>query len=107
MKRIASVIGLPPENVEEYERLHANVWPAVLARISASNIQNYSIYRHGELLFSYLEYVGDNYDADMARMATDEATQQWWAVCGPLQRAVADRAEGEWWKTMPEVFHLA
>lgn len=106
MKRIASVIGLPPDSVEEYEQLHAAVWPAVLARLSASNVANYSIYRYGELLFSYMEYVGDDYDADMAAMAADPATQEWWAVCEPLQRPLADRADGEWWHEVPEVFHL-
>lgn len=106
MKRIASVIGLPPQNTARYEELHAAVWPAVLERISASHIVNYSIYRHGDLLFSYMEYDGDDYDADMAAMAADPVTQEWWEVCMPLQRPVLDRAEGEWWKTIPEIFHL-
>ena len=105
MKRVASVIGLPPESVQRYEELHAAVWPAVLAQIAASHIVNYSIYRYGELLFSYFEYDGSDYDADMAAMAADPATQEWWAVCTPLQRPVEDRAEGEWWKELPEVFH--
>jgi L-rhamnose mutarotase len=104
--RIASVIGLPPENVARYEELHANVWPGVLERLRASHITNYSIYRHGDLLFSYLEYSGDDYDADSAAIAADPTTQEWWAVCEPLQRPLDDRAEGEWWKQLPEVFHL-
>ena len=106
MKRIASVIGLPPESVDRYESLHAAVWPVVLTRISASNVVNYSIYRYGELLFSYMEYAGDDFDADMAAMAADPSTQDWWAVCMPLQRPLDDRAEGEWWKELTEVFHL-
>jgi L-rhamnose mutarotase len=104
--RIASVIGLPPENVARYEEVHANVWPGVLERLRASHITNYSIYRHGDLLFSYLEYSGDDYDADSAAIAADPTTQEWWAVCEPLQRPLDDRAEGEWWKQLPEVFHL-
>ena len=52
MKRIASVIGMPPENADVYEELHAAVWPAVLARLSESHVANYSIYRDGEMLFS-------------------------------------------------------
>jgi L-rhamnose mutarotase len=104
--RLASVIGLPAENAAEYERLHADVWPAVLERLRNSNMTNYSIYRHGELLFSYLEYTGDDLDADNAAIAADAATQEWWAVCEPLQRPLADRAPGEWWKALPEVFHL-
>lgn len=106
MQRIASVIGLPPENVEVYERLHADVWPGVLERLKLSNVTNYSIYRHGDLLFSYMEYVGDDLEADLAAIAADPTTQEWWEVCVPLQRPVADRPEGEWWKTLPELFHL-
>ena len=106
MKRIASVIGIAPEHIEEYERLHAEAWPGVLARLSASNVTNYSIYRYGELLFSYFEYRGADFDADMAAIAADPTTQEWWAICEPMQRPLEDRADGEWWKEIPEVFHL-
>lgn len=106
MKRVASVIGVKPEHREEYERYHAAVWPSVLAQLTASNIRNYSIYRHGDLLFAYYEYIGDDYEADMAAMAADPETQRWWSVQEPLQSPVDDRAEGEWWKELPEIFHL-
>lgn len=105
MKRYASVIGLKPEHREEYERLHADVWPTVLKQIHDSNIRNYSIYRYRELLFAYFEYVGTDFAADMARMAEDEHTQRWWDLCKPLQTPVEDRASGEWWMDVLEVFH--
>jgi L-rhamnose mutarotase len=105
MKRVASVIGLPPENRAEYERYHAAVWPSVLAQLERSGIRNYSIFRHGDLLFSYFEYVGEDYEADMAAMAADPETQRWWALQEPLQQPLPDRAAGEWWKELPEVFH--
>ena len=111
MKRYGWVIALKPEKVEEYKRLHADAWPGVLQMIKACHIRNYSIYlrqlddgRH--YLFSYLEYVGDDFDADMARMAADPETQRWWAVCKPCQEPLATRREGEWWSDMEEVFHL-
>jgi len=106
MQRFGSVIGLKPENREEYERIHADVWPTVLKQIAASNIRNYSIYRYGDLLFSYFEYVGSDYAADMAKMAADPETQRWWAICEPMQSPVAERADGEWWATLPELFHV-
>ena len=106
MTRYASVIGMKPENRAEYERLHADVWPDILAKIYECNIRNYSIYRYGELLFSYYEYIGSDFDADMALMAEDPMTQKWWGVCKPLQTPVADRADGEWWAAIPEVFHV-
>jgi L-rhamnose mutarotase len=106
VRRLASVIGIAPEHVEEYERLHAAVWPGVLERLSRSNVRNYSIYRHGDVLFSYMEYVGDDFEADMAAISADPVTQEWWKECEPLQRPFTDRAAGEWWKDIPEVFHL-
>lgn len=105
MKRYASVIGLKPEHRVEYERLHADVWSDVLQQIKDSNIRNYSIYRYGALLFAYFEYVGSDFAGDMARMAEDATTQKWWDLCKPLQTPVADRAEGEWWMDIPEIFH--
>ena len=107
MKRYGSVIGLKAKEIDAYKRLHADVWPAVLAEISECNIQNYSIYlREPEnLLFSYFEYTGNDFDADMARMAADPETQRWWGVCIPCQTPLEARAEGEHWAIMEEVFH--
>jgi len=106
MQRYSSVIGLPKEFQDEYERYHAAVWPEVLKQIHDSNIRNYSIYKYGELLFSYFEYIGSDYEGDMAKMAADPNTQKWWDVMMPMQRPVADIAAGEWWKAIPEVFHV-
>lgn len=110
MKRYGSVIGLHPDKVEEYKKLHAAVWPDVLKMIQKCQIQNYSIYLR-ELdgkpyLFSYFEYTGDNFAADAAKMAADPVTQDWWGFCVPCQNPLPDRAEGEWWAEMEEVFHL-
>ena len=106
MIRIASVVGLPAENAAEYERLHEDVWPGVLDRLRASHMTNYSIFRHGEVLFSYLEYTGDDLEVDNAAIAADPDTQRWWAICDPLQTPLDERAGGERWNVLPEVFHL-
>lgn len=112
MKRYGMVIRLQPDKVDEYERLHAAVWPGVLARISACNLRNYSIFlqqlddgRH--YLFAYFEYSGSDFAADMARMAADPETQRWWKLTEPCQDPLATRASGEWWTSMREVFHHA
>jgi L-rhamnose mutarotase len=107
MKRYGMVIRVRPEKLDEYRRLHAAVWPDVLRTITACNIRNYSIYYKDGLLFSYFEYVGTDFPADMARMAADPTTQRWWAVCEPCQEPLATRAPGEWWAEMEEVFHCA
>jgi L-rhamnose mutarotase len=106
MIRIGQVIGMPTVNSEQYEQLHSAVWPEVLRTLKSCNVQNYSIFKYEEILFAYMEYVGDDLDADMERIAADPKTQEWWSLCGPLQRPVPDRKPGEWWKTMPEIFHM-
>ena len=106
MQRYGQLIGINAEAFAEYERLHAAVWPEVLTTIHACNIRNYSIFRHNTLLFAYFEYVGQNFEADMAMMAADPKTQEWWALCMPLQQPVESVKPGEWWATMSEVFHV-
>ncbi|HUS48028.1 MAG TPA: L-rhamnose mutarotase, partial [Phycisphaerae bacterium] len=79
--------------------------PAVLKMIRSCNIRNYSIYHKDGWLFSYFEYVGDDFKAEMAKMAADETTQKWWKLTDPCQEPLETRAEGEWWAGMEEVFH--
>ena len=104
-ERYGSVIGVRPETAERYEALHRSVPAAVLATIADCHNENYSIFRHGDLLFAYFEYTGSDYSADMARMAADPATQAWWELCRPLQYRIGDRAPGQNWLRLPEVFH--
>jgi len=105
VKRVAQVIGLRPEHREEYLRLHREVWPEVLAAITAAHIRNYSIYLHGDLLFSYYEYTGEDHAADLAGMARDPATRRWWQLTDPCQRQTGDAPPDQWWTPLPEVFH--
>lgn len=105
MQRYGQIIGVKPDQIEAYERIHAEVWPEVLAMIHACNIRNYSIFRYGTLLFSYFEYVGDDFAADMAMMAADPKTREWWTHTDPMQSPVPERRDGEWWHVMKEVFH--
>ena len=80
MKRYGSVINVRPEAIEEYKRYHAAVWPEILEMIHQCNIRNYSIFLKDNLLFGYFEYHGSDFAADMANMAADLKTQEWWAV---------------------------
>jgi L-rhamnose mutarotase len=106
MKRFGMAIGLKPAAEKKYREHHAAVWPEVLETIRQCNIRNYSIYLKDGMLYSYFEYHGTDFAADMAKMAADPATQRWWALMEPMQEPVATRKEGEWWAGMEEVFHL-
>jgi len=66
MKRYGSIIGVREDKIDEYKKLHADVWPEVLDMIRQCNINNYSIYLRKlpdgkSYLFSYLEYTGSDF----------------------------------------------
>ncbi len=106
LRRVAQAIRLVPAAREEYLRLHAAVWPEVEAMITEANIRNYSIYLLDDLLFSYYEYVGDDYAADMDRIAADPVTQRWWELTDPCQERLPDTPDGRQWLELPEIWHM-
>ena len=105
MQRYGQVIRVRPEKLASYKAYHAAVWPEVLDMIRQCNIRNYSIYYRDGYLFAYFEYVGDDLEADMRKMAADPKTQEWWEIMMPMQQPLDTCAEGQWWADMEEVFH--
>ena len=105
MKRLGMMIGIKENKIEDYKKLHAEVWPPVLKNLTELNCRNYSIFLRGNLLFSYMEYHGDDYERDMRFMSENKAVREWWAVCGPCQEPMPNRNKGDWWSPMEEVFH--
>ena len=88
------------KDLEAYAKWHANPMPGVNEMIKECHLKNYSIYSLGDYLFSYYEYDGDDFEADMAKMAADPHTQAW------LMQPLEDRKEGEFWSGMKEIYHL-
>jgi L-rhamnose mutarotase len=110
VERYGMIIGVKPEKIAHYKELHAATWPGVLRMIKECHIHNYSIYlkevepgRH--YLFSYFEYTGNDFEADMAKMAADPTTQKWWKETNPCQHAIPTHGPKDWWSRMEEVFH--
>jgi L-rhamnose mutarotase len=104
-KRYGMVIRVRPEKLEEYVRLHAAVWPEVLAIIREVGIRNYSIFLKDDLLFGYMEFEGGDIDAAFRSMNARPVIQEWYAHCSPCQEPLPTRRQGEWWAFMEEVFH--
>jgi len=106
MERFAFAIGLRPEAIDEYRRIHAAVWPDVLDQIRRSNIRNYSIFFRDGLLFAYYEYVGTDHASDMAKMAEDPRTQAWWEITMPMQERLDDAPDDGRWSPTELMFHV-
>lgn len=102
--RHAALISIKPEYKERYIILHNNAFPGVLEAIREANIINYSIFLHENVLFSYFEYAGNDFDGDMAAIARDSTSQEWWKLTDPMQQPLKTRKSGEWWASMDSVF---
>ena len=102
------VIRVHDDKVEEYKKLHRAVWPGVLKTLTENGVRDFTIFlkEPENILFGVFDYVGgDDYSEAAKRIAADPVTQEWWAVCMPMQDPLETRAEDEWWASMEEVFH--
>ncbi len=106
MIRKGAVIKIKPEKLDFYKELHAQPWEGVNNKLKECNIRNYSIFYCEGYLFSYFEYTGSNWEADMKKLAADSIIQAWWKLTDPCQEPVEFAKENEWWVNMEEVFHL-
>jgi L-rhamnose mutarotase len=109
--RYGMITGIKPEKLSYYKKLHAGPWPAVVAKIKECHIENYSIHlqkvEEKYYLFSYFEYTGQDFDADMKKMAADTVTQRWWKETDPCQLPLPEAlASKQVWTRMDEVFYL-
>ena len=106
MKRFGQLIKVKPEKLEYYKQLHANPWPCVIEKLKECNIRNYSIFLAPDnLLFAYFEYTGNDFNADMKKIAADKCTQRWWKETDPCQESLSPNPE-EWWLELEEVFYM-
>lgn len=102
------VIGLWPDKVDEYKRLHAAVWPEVIEALRRNGWRNFTIFlkEPENLLFGSFEFVGEDFEESSRRIAADQETQRWLALTDACQRPFETRQPGEWWARMQPVFHM-
>ena len=103
MKRYILHSYLKPEKVDDYVTLHKNAWPELLELITKTNIRNYSISIRGTELYTYYEYVGDDYEADMKIQEESPIMQKWWTHSKPC---FLHHDKGEYYDELEEIFYL-
>lgn len=105
-RRFGQIGRLKKEKIDEYVKLHAAVWPDVMKMITECNLQNYSIFIRDDLVFSYFEYTGDDYEADMKKMAADETTQRWWSYTRPCFEKYNEESTEAFYEDMETIFYM-
>lgn len=107
VKRVGMVIGIKPEKIPAYKDLHADTYSGVRDLLTKANMKNLSIFMHQlddgrYYLFGYYEYTGNDFDADMAKLAAEPRNKQWLSMTDPMQ--IPLRGEKSW-AVMEEVYH--
>ena len=107
MEKMGMCIYLDDSKVEEYKKLHKNCPDKIRKLLKDVNIHNFSIFlkEPENILFSYWEYTGNNFEKDMKIMADNEDNKEWWKLCGSCQKPLPTRKKGEWWASMKNVFY--
>ena len=89
IKRVGMVVGIRPEKLDEYKRLHADANPGVRDLLTKYHMHNFSIFLQQIddkwYEFGYYEYTGDDFDADMAKLSAEPRNGEWLKVCDPMQ----------------------
>ena len=104
-KRIGMVIGIKPDQIEEYKKIHADSYPGVRDLLNKYNIHDLSIFLQeieGKFYeFGYYEYTGDDFDGDMGKLAAEPRNIEWLKICDPMQIPLPG---SESWTEMEQVY---
>ncbi len=102
MQRVAFRLRVKPDKLDEYVRLHGEVWPDLLADLRAAGYRNYSIFADGLDLFGYFEC--DDVEAAQAAMAESDANRRWQAFMSEYLETPVDPDANESMRLLRQVF---
>jgi L-rhamnose mutarotase len=104
MQRVAFILKVKQEKLEEYKRRHQDVWPEMLQALRETGWHNYSLFlRPDGLLFGYLET--PDFDRARAEMEKREVNARWQRDMAPYFESLRGRPD-EAMVPLEEVFHL-
>jgi L-rhamnose mutarotase len=111
VRRFGSVIELLPEKEKLYRKLHADVWPQVIAELKKAHFQNFSIFllelEGKKYLFNYIEYAGDNLQKDFAGIANNPIIRDKWdPMTDACEKPLPGTPKGDQWKSLEMLMHI-
>ncbi len=106
IKRVGMVVGIDPDRIDEYRRLHADGNPGVRDLLNKYHMHNFSIFLQqmpdGKWYeFGYYEYTGEDFEGDMEKMDAEPRTVEWLKQCDPMQVPLPG---SEGWTNMERVY---
>ena len=106
MKRVGFLLKVREDRIEEYRKIHQEVWPHMLEALTRNGWHNYSLFmREDGLLFGYVE-TPHGLQAALDGMSRENANAKWQEMMAPyFESATGSRAD-EMMVELTEVFHL-
>lgn len=92
------------DSVEEYVRMHANVWESVLDEHTNAGIRNYSIFQNGRQ-FIYV-YECDDIDHARTYIANSAVCRKWDAITSKMVEGSFDWGKDGSVTFLKEIFYL-
>ena len=107
MRRFGKVIKLKEDQFDAYKKLHDGA--GVRDLLTAISIRHFNIFLQrvldGEFYeFACYEYTGDNFDAYIARLASEPRNKEWHRLCDPMQNPFPGSTG---WSDMEQIFFNA
>jgi L-rhamnose mutarotase len=103
MIRKAFIMNVYPDQHEEYEKRHNEIWPEMIEELHNHGAKNYSIFLDKETnkLFGYLEIEDEE---KWSKMAQTDINQKWWKFMEPVMETNEDSSPVV--VDLKEVFHM-
>ena len=106
MKRVGFQLRVAPENIDEYRRRHAAVWPEMKQALTRTGWHHYSIFLAPDgLLFGYVE-VPESLEAAQEGMSHEEVNSRWQAWMADMFANNDGTPADQMMVELEEVFHL-
>ena len=106
MKRVAFMLKVKPDKLEEYKNHHAHVWPEMLDALRRSGWHNYSLFmRDDGLLFGYFE-TPESFEKALEGMALEEVNAKWQEYMAPYFENLGGAHADQNMQELVELFHL-
>lgn len=96
-----------PNLIDEYIRLHQNVWPEITKSIKDAGIINLEIYNVGDRLFMIIEAdTNFSFEKKAKLDAANLKVQEWETLMWKFQKSLPGSKPGEKWILMNKIFEL-
>ena len=106
MQRVCFILRVRPGKLEEYRRVHRDVWPEMREALSRRGWHNYSLFLRGDgTLVGYVET--PDFEKAVAGMQDEPVNARWQAAVRDLFEELPAGAADTSMRPLEQVFYLA